>query len=245
MRGVYHPQFNERYNKTFNTGVIMSGDKKKVIKATSPRGIINWFKLIKPDAKFNKYSVDLIVDDTPEIRKIIEVMQSEVAARLKEEKAAAVEKGDHKKNKLLTLAKQMPIEPQLNAAGEETGKFVMKFRLGASGVKKDKTVYHVAPPAIFGPDAKPYSPEAKQTLQVFNGSIGQINFELSTYALATGDVGCTLKPKAAMVLKIQQGAAEASDFGFSASEFANDSQEEEFQQESSEAASDSKPNEDF
>jgi hypothetical protein len=224
----------------------MSDDKKKVIKATSPRGTIQWFKLVKPDAKFNKYSVDLIVDDTPEIRKIIDVMESAVSEKLKGELAAAQEKGDHKRKKMLTKAKQMPIEPQLNAAGEETGKFVMKFRLAASGTKKDKTVYTVAAPAIFDSKAKPYSPEAKATLQVFNGSIGQINFELSTYALATGDVGCTLKPKAAMVLKIQQGTAEASDFGFAASEFENDSQEEEFQQESaSESTSSETKNEDF
>jgi hypothetical protein len=220
----------------------MSNEKKAVIKATSPRGTIQWFKLIKPDSKFNKYSVDLIVEDTPEIRKIISVMENAVASRLKEEQANA----KPEKRKLITKAKQMPIEPQLNAAGEETGKFVMKFRLAASGTKKDKTTYTVAAPAVFGPDAKPYSPEVKSSLQVFNGSIGQINFELSPYALATGDVGCTLKPKAAMILKIQQGAAEASDYGFAASEFANDSQEEEFQQEaSSEATASGTSNDDF
>jgi hypothetical protein len=212
-------------------------DKKAVIKATSPVGIIQWFKLIKPDAKFNKYSVDLIVDDTPEIRKIIEVMEKSVGERLKEEQVAAQEKGDHKRKKMLTLAKQMPIEPQLNALGEETGKFVMKFRLAASGTKKDKSTYTVAAPAVFNPKAQPYSPAEKSTLQVFNGSLGKINFELSPYALATGDVGCTLKPKAAMVLKIQQGEAAAADYGFAASEFSSDD-EAEFQQEaSSEAAS--------
>lgn len=224
----------------------MSDDKKKVIKATSPRGQIQWFKLLKPDQKFNKYSVDLIVDDTPEIRKIIDVMEKTVTERLQAETSAAVEKGDHKRKKLLARAKQMPIEPQLNAAGQETGKFVMKFRMAASGIKKDKSVYTVPAPAVFNSQALPYSPEQKATLQVFNGSIGQINFELSPYALATGDVGCTLKPKAAMILKIQQAEADAGQFGFSASEFANDSQEEEFQQEaSSEASSTGAVSEDF
>ena len=222
----------------------MSFEKKKVIKATSPRGAIQWFKLVKPDTKFKKYSVDLIVDDTPEIRKIIEVMESAVSARLKDEVAAAKEKGDHKKAKLLTKAKQMPIEPQLNSAGEETGKFVMKFRMASSGTKKDNSVYHVAPPAVFNSKAQPYSPSERESLQVFNGSIGQINFELSPYALATGDVGCTLKPKAAMILKIQQGEAEASQFGFSASEFSSDD-ESEFQQEAASESSSAASSEDF
>jgi len=222
----------------------MSGEKKAVIKATSPRGTLQWFKLIKPDAKFNKYSVDLIVEDTPEIRQIISVMEKTVNDRLSQEQKDAE---SPQKRKLITLAKQMPIEPQLNAQGGETGKFVMKFRLAASGTKRDKTTYTVAAPAVFGPDAKPYSPEVKASLQVFNGSIGQINFEISPYKLAGGDVGCTLKPKAAMILKIQQGQAEASEFGFSASEFSNDSQEEEFQQEAAQEGSESKPtsNDDF
>jgi hypothetical protein len=140
----------------------------------------------------------------------------------------------------------MPIEPQLNAAGGETGKFVMKFRMASSGVKKDKSVYTIAAPAIFNSAAQPYSPSDKASLQVFNGSIGQINFEMSPYALATGDVGITLKPKAAMILKIQQADADASQYGFSASEFANDSGEEEFQQESSlESNSAASSNDDF
>lgn len=213
----------------------MSFEKKKVIKATSPKGSIQWFKLLKPDQKFNKYSVDLIVEDSPEIRKIIEVMDNAIEAKLKEEMASA----EPKRKKLLQKSLSRPIEEQLDSQGKETGKFIMKFRAAASGKKKDNSVYHVAPPAVFNSQAKPYSPAEKQSLQVFNGSIGQINFEISSYALATGMVGATLKPKAAMLIKIQQGNEDASEFGFSASELSSDDESEFQAQEAGEAGDES------
>jgi hypothetical protein len=202
----------------------MSNEKQKVIKATSPKGTMQWFKLVTPDKKFNKYSVDLIVDDTPEIRKIIEVMEQEIERRDKEELEKATEKKDAKRLKLLAAmkaARTNPIEPQLDANKKETGKFVMKFRMPASGKKKDDTVYTVAPPALFNAKAQPYSAAERAGLKVFNGSIGQVNFEISTYAVATGAVGATLKPKAAMILKIQQ-SEDASQYGFAASELDQD-----------------------
>ena len=199
-------------------------EKRKVIKGTSPRGSVMWFKCIKPDDKFKKFTIDLIVDDTPEIRKIIDSMDTLIDETLKEEKAKAVEKGDHKRKAKLGLSKNKSIEEQLDSQGQPTGKFVMKFRLASSGKKKDDTVYQIAPPALFNSQAKPYSESEKASLQVFNGSIAQVSFEISPYALATGDVGASLKPKAIMLHKIQQVAMDASQYGFSASELQQDSE---------------------
>lgn len=221
----------------------MSDAKRKVIKATSPVGTIMWFKCVKPDQKFKKYTVDLIVEDTPAIRKIINAMDELVADTLKEETAKAVEKGDHKRKAKLGLSKNKSIEEQLDATGKPTGKFIMKFRLASSGKKKDDSVYTIAPPALFNAQAQPYTEAEKQSLQVFNGSIGLVNFEMSPYALATGDVGASLKPKAVQIKKIQQGVADASEYGFSASEM---QEESEFAMESSEeAAPSTSSNEDF
>ena len=80
-------------------------EKRKVIKGTSPRGSVMWFKCIRPDDKFKKFTIDLIVDDTPEIRKIIDSMDTLIDETLKEEKAKAVEKGDHKRKAKLGLSK--------------------------------------------------------------------------------------------------------------------------------------------
>jgi hypothetical protein len=221
-------------------------EKRKSVKATSPKGSIMWFKLVKPDAKFKKYTVDLIVEDSPEIRKIINTMDTLIEETLKEEMAKATEKKDFKRKAKLARSKNSSLEEQLDAQGQPTGKFVMKFRLASSGKKKDDSVYQIAPPALFNAQAKPYTDAEKATLQVFNGSIGQVSFEMSPYAMATGDVGVSLKPKAVMIHKIQQVAADASQFGFSASELQQDSEfAMEPESETSVSGEDSPANEDF
>lgn len=208
-------------------------EKRKVVKATSPIGSIQWFKLLKPDPKFKKYTVDLIVEDTPELRKIINAMDELTQETLKAELAKADEKKDFKRKKMLEISKSMPIEEQLDSNGQPTGKFVMKFRGKAEGTNKDKEVYQINPPAVFNAQAKPYSPEEKATLRVFNGSIGQVAFEMNPYALATGSVGVTLKPKACLIKKIQQADGDASQFGFSASELSQEDDSSEFDSEGS------------
>lgn len=210
-------------------------DKQKKIKATSPIGTIMWFKLLKADQKFKKYTVDLIVEDSEQIRKIIQTMDDAIEETLKAEKAKAVEKKDFKRQKALSVAKSKPIEPQLDAEGKETGKYIMRFRMKSEGMNKEKQVYKINPPAVFNAQQKPYSAEEKATLMVFNGSIGQIAFEMSPYALATGDVGVTLRPTAAMIRKIQQADADASQFGFAAGEYDSESASE-FDSEASESS---------
>lgn len=218
----------------------MSQPRKK-IKLTSPKGSIKWFKLVKPDAKFKKYSVDLIVEDTPELRKIMNTMEEAI----KEAHAEAVEKAtDFAKKKKIKIGDERPIEEQLDANGNPTGKFVMKFRAKSEGMNKEKEVYNIAPPMLFNSQAKPYSQEEKSRLAVFNGSIGQVSFELVPYALATGAVGASIKPTACMIHKIQQADADASEFGFSASERESGDEESEFESEAKQEASEAS-NEDF
>lgn len=196
----------------------------KSIKATSPVGQAQWFKLVTPDQKYQKYSVDLIVEDSPEIRQIIEQMET-----LRDEKMKDQKKEDPKKAAKVVLANTSPIEPQYDSEGNETGKFVMKFRDGSEGKKKDGSIYKKAAPAIFDAKAKPIPKAQQETLKVPNGSSIKIAFEMSPYFVPSLGVGVTLKPKAAMLLKLEQ-VSQASDFGFSASEFAeqDDSDAEEF-----------------
>lgn len=208
-------------------------DKKKKVFATSPSGAISWFKLIKPDQKYKKYTVDLIVEDTPELQKII----AKVEELKKEALAELIEKTEAKNKHKAKMSDNAPIEPQRDANGKPTGKYVMKFRLSSEGVNKDKEVYHVAPPALFDAKALPIGKEAQKTLMVYNGSIAKISFEMSQYGNTSIGAGVTFRPKACQLLKIQQADADASQFGFAASEFEQDTgAESEFQDEASEAS---------
>jgi hypothetical protein len=207
----------------------------KKIKKTSPVGQIQWFKLAKPDMKFKKYQVDLIVEDTPELRKLI----SELEDLAKETLAEAIEKMSPAQKKTAGLSKHFPITTEYDAEGNETGRFIMKFKKKAEGVRKDDSVYHVAPPAIFNKAGKPFSKGELETLKVPNGSQGKIAYEVSPY-MVKGEAGISLKPNAALLLKLEQ-VNSATDFGFSASEFseADDSDHEEFSSEMSEEDADS------
>lgn len=222
-------------------GDIMSAVRKKKVKATSPAGELKWFKFVTPDKKFDKYTCDLIVEDTPELQKLVAKMEEVI----EEELQAAIEKAEPNKKKKIVKSQDLPIDVLLDAQGNETGKYLLKFRMKASGVNKEKQVYHLAPPALFNAQAKPITGDAKTRLKVFNGSIGKIAFEMSPYALATGTVGVTLRPTACMILKIQQADADASQFGFSASELANENEESEFESENSFEAEEGSENADF
>jgi len=207
----------------------------KKIKKTSPVGNIQWFKLAKPDPKFKKYQVDLIVEDTPELRKLISELEDIANERL----AEAMEKMTPAQKKLAGLSKHFPIVPEYDAEGNETGRFIMKFKKKAEGQRKDDSTYHVAPPAIFNKAGKPYSNSELETLKVPNGSEGKIAYEVSPYFVKS-EAGVSLKPNAALLLKLEQ-VNSATDFGFSTSEFAeaDDSDHEDFSSESSEADADS------
>jgi len=206
----------------------------KAVKATSPVGNGQWFKLVKPDAKFKKYQVDLILEDSPELRNLINQMEEMIQEQMTLTKKEAAEKYAKDKSKPLVVPQVSdtnPIMPVLDSEGKDTGKFIMKFRDGSEGKKKDGTLYTKAPPAIFNAAAKPYSKSELETLKVPNGSTMKIAFEMKPYYVAgTKTVGVSLKPKAAMLIKLEQ-VSQASDFGFSASEFSeqDDSDQSEFE----------------
>lgn len=205
----------------------------KSIKSTTPTGQVQWFKLIHPDQKFQKYQADLTLDDSEEVRKLIDQMEEMKKEMIEATKADLKSKG--KPTNKVKESINSPIEAQVDSEGEETGKFVLKFRDGAEGKKKDGTIYKKAAPAIFNAKAKPIPKAEQETLKVPNGSSVKIAFEMRPYFVPSVGVGVSLKPKAAMLIKLEQ-LAQAGDFGFSPSEFAeqDDSDHEEFTSEAEE-----------
>ena len=208
--------------------------KEKKIQATSPIGQANWFKLVKPDPKFNKYSVDLIVEDSDQIQTLLNQIEELTAERLSKAKQEA--KNPQAAVKMKDSGNR-PIEKQLDSEGKHTGKYIMKFRASSTGTKKDGETYVIAPPSIFNNKGVPLSSADKNALQVPNGSRIQVAFELSAYFVQASGAGVTLKPKAVKIHKIES-VADINQFGFSESEFSSqdDSDSEDFSSESSSGA---------
>jgi len=211
-----------------------------VVKGTSPIGSAQWFKMVKPDQKFNKYSVDLIVEDSEELQKILNQIEEMTAETISENKKLA------KTPQLAAKIKDSgnrPIIEELDSEGKPTGKYIMKFRGASSGKRKDETVYTVAPPALFNAKAQPITGMDREATQVPNGSLIKVSYELSPYYVSASGAGVSLKPRAAMIIKAQS-VQSADQFGFSASEMSeqDDSENEDF---SSESKSEANDNEDF
>lgn len=207
----------------------MSENRKKSVKGTTPVGSAAWFKLAKPDQKFKKYTVDIIVEDTEQIRTLIEQGKALAEHALAEEKKKVTEKKNAFEASKIKLSEKFPIEEQRDGDGNPTGKFVIKVRGKSEGINKDKEVYQIAAPMLIKPNGQPYSRSEAEALRVPNGSLIQLGFELQTYCNASLGAGITIKPIACKIIKLQS-TVDASMFAFSAGEMestdASDSEED-------------------
>lgn len=190
--------------------------KRKVIKGTSPIGQAKWFKLITPDQKFKKYSVDLVLDDSEQVQNLINEIEELTQEAIKEAKDKVTDKS--KLAKMKGDSGNRPYEKELDSEGNHTGRYILKFRGKSEGKKKDDTIYTVPAPALFDSKAKPISASDKAALKVPNGSLVQIAYELTPYYVASTGGGVSLRPTACMIRKLQQ-VEDATNYGFAASEF--------------------------
>lgn len=199
--------------------------QNKRIKIVSPKGKLQWFKLIKPDTKFKKYQVDLVVEDSPELQKLISKMEEAINDRIEIELEKA-KNPQQKKN--VVAAKFSPINEEYDSQGEPTGKYVLKFRAPSEGKTKEGEIYTRPSPAIFDEKGKPIVGLAKDALKVMNGSIGRISAELNTYFTPSLGVGVTLLPKACLIHSMAEAGTDISEFGFDPIEVADTEEESGF-----------------
>lgn len=177
--------------------------KKKVI-VNTPIGKAKWFKLVTPDEKYKKYSLDLIVEDGPEIQSLIAKIEEMTAEAIEETRELA--KPAQKKK--VKDSGNRPIEEEYDQEGNPTGRFVIKMRQNSIINTKEgpKKAY---PPKLFDAQGGEIKGTARDTLQVFNGSELRANIELSKYGNVSIGCGVSIRPKAAQIIKIQSG----SEFG--------------------------------
>lgn len=177
----------------------MSEKKQKIFK-TTPVGEVRWFKLVHPDQKFNKYQCDLVVEDSPEVRGLIEQIEELTEQAVEEAKAEAKNPAQAKKIK---DSGNRPIEEEYNEEGESTGRYVIKMR-GNSEYKCSKSgeMKKLRPPRLFDSKNKEIKGAAKDELKVFNGSKIRAQIELSVYANSAIGCGVTIKPRAVQIIEI-------------------------------------------
>ena len=171
---------------------------------TNVRGIARYPWLNKPDTKFDAagvYKVDLELD-AETAAPLVELCERLQDAAAKE--YAAAKKG--KKAKLVDL----PIQPQLDPeTGEETGNYILRAKMKASGVtKKGKAWNRVVP--IFDAKGKPAS------IDIYGGSEIILAVKPHGWSNPKGECSVTFYLEGVQVIKPSKGSggASASGLGF-------------------------------
>lgn len=172
------------------------------------RGTARYPWLNKPDTKFQPegvFKVDLEIT-AEEASKLLPVLEG------LREKA----KADFQKSAKGKKAKDadLPLFPQLDSAGEETGSFILRAKMKASGISKKTGKPWSRTVPIFDAKGKPASP------QIYGGSEIIVAFKADGWANPKGECGATCYLEGVQVLKLAggSGGSSAGAFGFGSEE---------------------------
>lgn len=172
----------------------MSKAKKVIV--TTPVGKMNWFKAVKPDEKFQKYSVELILEDSEALQKLINQVDELIENEIKTEQAKLKAEGKPFKK---FVKKDNPISEVLDTEGNPTGSYKMKPN--KDGIFR-KTNEVMAGPPIVSPSGRVLTSEEKAQLRVNNGSLGRVSILLSPYIFQSKEVGVSLKLQGVQIVEL-------------------------------------------
>lgn len=203
----------------------MADKRPSYAKFLTPAGIAQWPALTKPDTKFDDdgvYKTNMIFEDTPEIRKLVATLEGirdanfkEATAEMKQAiKDAPPAKQKKLKKSLADLEVVEVYEEELDDAGEETGRLILKFKLNAVVRPKGKDAFKQAP-NLFD-TSKP--PVPLKGVDPWSGSTLKIAGEVIPYVMAsTGQAGVSLRLKGVQVINLVSGGGkDAAAYGFGA-----------------------------
>ncbi|MCQ4158784.1 hypothetical protein NON00_02430 [Roseomonas sp. GC11] len=172
-----------------------------------------WPKVNKPDTKFKaegEYTVKLRLsdEDVADIRRQIEDALPEAKAAAQEVVAEAL-----KKKKRMTVAAEptLPITPEVDEEGNDTGTVLVKFGTKASWKdrKTGEIKYRVLP--LFNAKGRPTKAE------VWSGSKLKVAYTLNPWANPKAEYGVSLRLEAVQIIELAgPGQRDASGYGFGA-----------------------------
>lgn len=174
---------------------------------TNVRGIAIWPHLNTADTKF---------DDAGSFHTKLRIeadVAAPIIARFEEMRAAAAaEYQKAKKGKKAKLA-DLPIEPEYDEeTGEETGKFVLRTKMKASGKSKKTGKMWERQVPLFDSRGKPLG--AKNYIN--SGAEIVVSFEPNAWSNPKGECSVTLYLEAVQVISLGGRSSSASAFGFGA-----------------------------
>lgn len=162
---------------------------------TSPRGILEYPHLTKPDTKFvldGVYKTGLYVegDDAINFKKQLQ--------ELVDKFVPTIEKKNVKRAEL-------PVKKS-----EDRDGFVFNFKCKAKGTRSDGSIWEQSP-KIFDSQGNPFNTKK----MIWGGSVAKISFEPVTYYTDLIGAGVSLRLKAVQILELVEGSSSADTYGFS------------------------------
>lgn len=178
--------------------------KPKRIRITTPRGVLVFPHLNKPDTKFKPegdYRTKLRMpeeDAKPLIDKLQPMLDAVVAKAQKDSK---------RKGKKLKVNDFYT--PCFDDNGDATGDVEFNFKMQASGVRADGTKW-TAKPDLFDAHGQPMPAD----VAIWSGTVARVAFEVGEYDKPIG-IGLSLRLSAVQVIRlVSSGQRDASAYGF-------------------------------
>lgn len=192
----------------------MATQRPKFKKFLTPIGVSIFPKLNAPDTKFKplgEFNTKLRLT-AEEAQPLIDTYEAELAAFFEAEKAELM-KGDGKskaKAKALKLAADKPFKPEYDEEGEETGNFIINFKMPHRIEREGK------PPLLLYPDIfDASSPKPlKNPPEIWGGTKMRVAGEMRPFNTAIG-VGLSLRLQAVQIVELStKGSRDADGYGF-------------------------------
>lgn len=186
--------------------------KKTYEKHTTPAGEFLYPFLFSPSTKFDPdgvYKLELVLEDSAATEQVIETI-----AAAHEKNLTEVKKNNAKTRKK-TKEQDLPFYPEVDDNGNETGRYVFKFKTKASGIRKDGSKWSYRLP-VFDAKGEPVNKDCKPG----NGTVGKVCFSINPYYVASIGAGVSLRLEAVQIIDlIEYGTSTNPDaFGFAATE---------------------------
>lgn len=185
-------------------------EKKKREVLVTPKGTAIWPKLTAPDTQFKKegeYSVKLALEPSkdPKVQGFLDELQARFDAYIDEVKA---EVGPVKAKKLKL---NEPFTPELDEAGEETGRVLVKFGMAAQFTDKKTGQTKTMKPTIFDARGNPLA----NPPEIGNGSVLRVSYSIGGYNTPQA-TGIKLYLNAVQIVELVEfgGGSNAKAFGF-------------------------------
>lgn len=178
--------------------------KPKRTRLITPRGVLVFPHLNKPDTKFKPegdYRTKLRMYEE-DAKPLIDKLQPLLDAAVKKAQSDPKRKG--KKLKINDFYSQ-----RLDDNGDATGEVEFNFKMQASGARADGTKW-VAKPDLFDAHGQPMPAD----VAIWSGTIARVAFEVGEYDKPIG-IGLSLRLSAVQVIElVSSGQRDAASYGF-------------------------------